>query len=172
MGENHQSSTPSETAQERRILTDLLYQLSSQWNCDPEKMAGKRMALLFKLREVGENRLREAVKRCCQEHISDFWPPQSIISTYIPERKTSGKEEEIAREREQARRKRLWQEGSPDILSANEMLACIKLYCSGMSEDDATNKVLELRAKYRAKKQEVPPSSEEKRGGEMRRLGA
>lgn len=123
---NRASSTSSETAQERQTLTSVLYKLRCQWNADPDTMAGKRDDLLRLLRRVGTERLITGIERCCQEHISEFWPPLPVLSTYIPEARQQDKF--IENDREQSRLGRLYREGSDEVLSASEAQAFLKTY--------------------------------------------
>src|SRR5574337_494985 len=107
MAENRDSSTQSETPSERRILTELLYQIGCQCYAEPDKQHGRRMALLRKLHEYGEKRLRAAVTACLddpdREGGASNWPSIAVISRYVPATQSEKYQQDLLRSQERYR---------------------------------------------------------------------
>ena len=99
----------SETAEECRILDNLLYLLTCEWPIPQEKMAGKRLSMLNQLRLIGPSRLKAAVSCCIAEHTSQFCPSTSIIVGYAPAAPPPRQDVEAA----------LWRERMAPIRAAN-----------------------------------------------------
>lgn len=148
-----EESAKSETLSERKVLTELLYQISCQCYAEPDKQHGRRMALLRKLREYGEKRLRAAVTACLddpdREGGASNWPSIAVLCRYVPATQSEKYRKDLLRSQALYRDA----QAHPDmyIRGGAEIIAMMKIVTQKVSEkkpvdsDEIFEELLRLR---------------------------